>query len=144
MKRKPMLIALSVLVIAGMLVFAGCKHPRHERGAAFAVDYLSEVLDLTDTQRNDLEQIKNELLEKAGEMHADKDAVKAELMAQLRNDRLDEALLRQMVARHRADMDAIVDLGIERLVAFHQTLSPEQKAKLVDKLADCERWHRNF
>ena len=32
--------------------------------------------------------------------------------------------------------------GIDRLVAFHKTLTSEQKAKLIKKLEDCERWHR--
>jgi len=55
---------------------------------------------------------------------------------------MDEVELRRLAEQHRAKMDEMVDLGIDRLVAFHQTLTPEQKAKLIKKLEDCERWHR--
>jgi len=37
------------------------------------------------------------------------------------------------VAEHRSRMDELVDLAIGRLAEFHRTLSPQQKAKLVDK-----------
>jgi len=38
-------------------------------------------------------------------------------------------------------MDELIDLGIDRLVEFHKTLTPEQKTKLVKKLENFEKWH---
>lgn len=142
MKRKVLTISLVGVLIAGLLTFAGCKHHGRHKGAEFMVDYVSEVLDLTDAQRDDLDRIKEEFMAKAEDMHADKDAMKASLVEQLGKDQMDEIELRRLADQHRAKMDEMVDLGIDRMVEFHKTLTPEQKAKLIKKLEDCERWHR--
>ena len=142
MKKKAIFIPLAGLLIVGLLTFAGCKRHGHHKGAEFMVDYVSEVLDLTDVQRADLDQIKKEFMEKAEQMHAGKDAMKADLLTQLEKEEMDAVELKQLAARHRAQMDELIDLGIDRLVEFHKTLTPEQKAKLVKKLEDFERWHR--
>jgi len=141
MKKKVLTISLAGILIAGLLTFAGCKRHGQHKGVEFMVDYASEVLDLTDTQQADLNQIKEEFMEKAEQMHADKDAMKATLMAQLASEQMDEVELKRLAARHRAQMDELIDLGIDRLVEFHKTLTPEQKVKLVKKLEDFEKWH---
>lgn len=141
MTKKAVFIPLAGLIVLGLLTLAGCKHHGHQKSAEFMVDYVSEVLDLTATQQADLNQIKEAFLEKAEQMHADRDAMKADILAQLEREEMDAAELKQIAARHRAQMDAFIDLGIDRLVAFHKTLTPVQKAKLVDKLEDFHRWH---
>ena len=141
MKKKVLTISLAGILIAGLLTFAGCKRHGHHKGAEFVVDYASEVLDLTDAQQADLNQIKEEFMEKAEQMHADKDAMKATLMAQLASEQMDEVELKRLAAQHRAQMDELIDLGIDRLVEFHKTLTPEQKTKLVKKLENFEKWH---
>ena len=141
MTKKAIFIPLAGLIIFGLLTLAGCKRHGHHKGAEFMVDYVSEVLDLTDTQRADLDQIKEEFMEKAKQMHAEKETMKADILAQLEREEMDAAELKQIAARHRAQMDEIIDLGIDRLVEFHKTLTPEQKTKLVEKLEDFHRWH---
>ena len=141
MTKKSIFIPLAGLMIVGLLTFAGCKRHAHHKGAEFMVDYISEVLDLTDAQQADLNQIKEEFMAKAEQMHADKDAVKADILAQLEKEEMDADELKRLADRHRVQMDELVDLGIDRLVAFHKTLTPEQKAKLVEKLEDFDRWH---
>ena len=143
MKKKAIFIPLTGILIAVLLTFAGCKRHAHHKGAEFMVDYVGEVLDLTDDQKADLDQIKAEFTEKVAQMHADHDAVKAEILVQLEKDEMDAAELKQLAAQHRAKMEELIDQGIDRLVAFHKTLSPEQKAKLVNKLEDFDRWHRH-
>jgi len=141
MTKKAIFIPLAVLIAVGLLTFAGCKRHGHHKGAEFMVDYVSEVLDLTDAQRTDLDQIKEEFMAKAEQMHADKGAMKADILAQLEKEEMDAGELQRIAALHRARMDEFIDLGIHRLVEFHKTLTPEQKAKLVQKLEDCDRWH---
>jgi Spy/CpxP family protein refolding chaperone len=142
MKKKAIFIPLTGILIFGLLTAAGCKRHAHHKGAEFMVDYVSEVLDLTDAQRADLDQIKAEFMVKAEQMHADKDAMKADILAQLEKEEMDAAELKKLATRHRAQMDEFIDLGIDRLVEFHKTLTPEQKVKLVKKLEDFEKWDR--
>ena len=141
MTKKAIFIPLAGLIIAGLLTVTGCRRHDHRKGAEFMVDYVSEVLDLTDGQQADLNRIKVEFMEKAEQMHADKEAVKADILAQLEKEEMDAAELKRIAAGHRARMDELIELGIDRLVEFHRTLTPEQKAKLVAKLEDFERWH---
>jgi len=135
-------IILIILLVAGLAVFSGCRRPGGGQGAEFMVDYVSETLDLNDSQRAQLESIKEELIQKHEEMRAGKEALYAEAKALLLSEQIDEASVKAMVAEQRARMDAVVDLAITRFIEFHKTLSPEQKAKLVDKLEKFEKYHR--
>lgn len=143
MKKRAIFIPLAGIFIAFLLAFTGCKRHAHHKGAEFMVDYAAEALDLTGPQKADLDQIKVEFMEKAELLHADRDAMQAEILAQLEKEEMDAAELKQLAARHRDQMDLLVNLSIDRLVEFHKTLSPEQKAKLVKKIEDFDRWHRN-
>jgi Spy/CpxP family protein refolding chaperone len=67
-------------------------------------------------------------------MHAQKEATRAEFMAELRNEEIDQEKVRDLIAQKRSQMDEMIDLAITRLVEFHKTLLPEQREKLVAKL----------
>lgn len=132
------IIAVFVLSIAGL---AGCRRHSPGQKAEFMVDYVSETLDLDESQQAHLDQIKDELLEKGIQMHADKAAMHSELVAQLRSEAIDPDRLKTMVTEHRVKMEALIDLGIVRLAEFHKTLTPEQREKLVAKLESFKKWH---
>ena len=143
MVRKASYIALIAVLFSGLLTFSGCRRHRPQKGAEFMVDYMTEVLDLNDVQMETLEQIKEEILEKAEQMRADGKATHKEVMTQLGSDVIDKEQLKKAIANHRSQMDEMVDLAVDRLVEFHQLLTPEQKAKLVSKLEKFKKWHRH-
>ena len=133
MTKKAIFIPLAALIVVGLLTFAGCKRHGHHKGAEFMVDYVSEVLDLTDAQRADLDQIKAEFMAKAEQMHADKDAMKADIMAQLEKEEMDADELKRIAALHRARMDAFIDLGIDRLLEIQREVLGDLFPKLTRK-----------
>ena len=47
----------------------------------------------------------------------------------------------ELVAQHRARMDEFVDLAVDRVIAFHSTLTAEQKEKLAGKIEKFHRYH---
>ncbi len=143
MVRKASYIALIAVLFSGLLVFNGCRRNRPQKGAAFMVDYMAEVLDLNDVQMETLEQIKEEILAKAEHMRSDGKAMHKEAMVQLGSDVIDKEQLKKAIANHRVQMDEMVDLAVDRLAEFHQLLTPEQKSKLVGKLEKFEKWHRH-
>jgi len=134
-------VILIVLLVAGLVVFSGCRRHGADRGAEFMLDYVSETLDLNDSQIAQLESIKGELMQKHEEMRAGKEAMHAEAKALLLSDPINEADVKAMVAKHRARMDEVVDLVVIRFIEFHSTLTAEQKAKLVQKLERFEEYH---
>ena len=145
MLKKGLTIALICVFVSGALVFTGCRsHSRHGK-AEFMIDYIAETLDLTDPQREQLDGIKDEFMVKAKEMHARKQAMHTEFITELRKEQIDQEKVKDLIAQKRAQMDEIIDLAVVRLSEFHQTLSPEQREKLVAKLEYFhEKHHRTF
>jgi Spy/CpxP family protein refolding chaperone len=143
MVKKGLTIALIGSLFFGVGLFSGCRSQGHHRGVEFAVDYVTEVLDLTEAQQAQLNQIKEELVEKGQQMRANKAKYHDEIMAQLGSEEIDQARVRTIIAEHRVQMDEMIDLVVVRFSEFHRTLTPEQKTKLVNKLKDFHKWHHN-
>ena len=143
MVRKVLNFSLIIFLVLGIAAFSGCRrHGGHHR-AEFMIDYVAETLDLTESQEEHLNQIKDEVLDKGRQMHANREAMHSELIEQLKKEEIDQESLRKLVAVKRAQMDEMIDLMIVRLTEFHRTLTPEQKNKLVAKLESFKKWHRH-
>ena len=134
MVKKGLTIALICVFISGVLVFTGCRSHSHQGKVEFMVDYIAETLDLTDPQREQLNGIKDEFMAKAEVMHAQKEAMHDQFMAELRKEEISRENLNDLIAQKRANMDEFINLALARLVEFHKTLSPEQREKLVAKI----------
>ena len=143
MLKKGLTIAVICVFISGALIFTGCRSHSHQGKAEFMVDYISETLDLTETQREQLEGIKAEFIAKAGEMHAQKETMHNEFMAELRKEELDGQRLRELISQKQEQMDQMINLAVTRLVEFYKTLSPEQREKLVAKLEYFHEKHQD-
>ena len=141
MLKKGLYLSLITFLLVGIVGFAGCRRPSPDQKAEFMVDYVAETLDLNESQRAHLDQIKDELIEKAIQMRADKTAMHAEIIAQLRSEEIDQDRLKAMITDHKNKMEALIDLGIVRLAEFHKTLTSEQREKLVAKLESFKKWH---
>ena len=141
MVKKGLYILMIGMLISGVALFSGCRRHSHGHKAEFMVDYISETLDLNESQQAQLDQIKDELMAKAQQMHADKESMHAELVAQLRSEEIDQMRVKAVVAEHRTQMDEIIDLIVDRLAEFHRTLTPAQKEKLISKIETFKKWH---
>ena len=143
MLKKGLYSALVVGLLLGVGLFTGCRHHGHDRGAEFAVDYVTEVLDLTDEQQAHLNQIKAEMMEKREQMHASNAKHYGEIIAQLGSEEIDQERVKVIIAEYRAQMDEMIDLAVVRIAEFHRTLTPEQKAKLVKKIESFRKYHNH-
>ena len=141
MVRKGLYILLIGILISGVGLFSGCRRHSHGHKAEFMVDYISEALDLNESQQAQLDQIKDELMAKAKGMHADKESLHEELVTQLRSKEIDQVRVKAVIAEHREKMDEIIDLVVVRLAEFHKTLTAEQKEKLIAKIETFKKWH---
>ena len=141
MVRKGLYILLIGMLISGVGLFSGCRRHSHGHKAEFMVDYISEALDLNESQQAQLDQIKDELMAKAKGMHADKESLHEELVTQLRSEEIDQARVKAVIAEHREKMDEIIDLMVVHLAEFHKTLTAEQKEKLIAKIETFKKWH---
>ncbi len=143
MVKKGLTIVTIGAFIAAALIFSGCRSHSYQGKAEFMVDYVAETLDLTDEQRAQLEGIKEEFVAKAEAMRAEKKAMHDAFMAELRKAEIDPQLLKGLIAQKQEQMTEILDLAVTRLAEFHRTLTPEQREKLVDKLAYFHEKHED-
>jgi len=126
----------------GSALFVGCNHRGHDRGAAFMLDYMVEALDLNEDQQAMASSFKDEIMAKVKGMHSGKKQMHDEIKAQLAGKSIDKLRVKALVAEHRAGMDEVIDLVVDRVAEFHATLSPEQRTKLINKLEKFEKRHR--
>lgn len=141
MLKKALPVTLVMFLVLGLSVFSGCRRHSPQKRAEFVVDYVTEALDLTQSQQEQLNQIKDELIDQGRQMHSDKAMYRDEIVAQLRSEEIDQERLKSLVGKHRARMDELMNLMIPRLADFHQTLTPEQKTKLVNKIEKFDKCH---
>ena len=142
MVRTLTIIALIAVLGVGSAVFVGCQHRGHQRGAEFMMVYMVEALDLNEAQQSMANSYKDEILTKVKAKHSKKKKMHDELKAQLSSDAIDTARVKALVAEHRAGMDDVINLVVDRVAEFHATLSPEQRTKLVAKLEKFENRHQ--
>jgi Spy/CpxP family protein refolding chaperone len=143
MLRTITIITVIAVLGLGSALFFGCRHDGPHKGAAFMMDYLTEALDLNEEQQTRANAIRDEILIKAQAMRSGKKQMHDELKAQLSSTKIDTTRVKELVAEHRAEMDEMIDLVVDRIADFHQTLSPEQRNKLLEKLEKFEKWHHN-
>jgi Spy/CpxP family protein refolding chaperone len=143
MVRTLTIIALIAVLGLGSAFFVGCRHPGHQRGAAFMMDYMAEALDLTEAQQAMANSYKDEILAKVKAKQWEKKKMHDELKVQLNSDAINTVRVKALVAEHRAGMDDVIDLVVDRVAEFHATLSPEQREKLVNKLEKFEKRHQS-
>ena len=140
MRREHFFTAITLGIILSLVLFTGCKSNSHGKKHEFALDYISETLDLTDAQEARLGTIKEEVEEKTAARRKEKKAMYATLKEQLAADQMDEKIIKSLVAGHREKMNQVIDLVVDRLMGFHKELTPDQKAKLIKKIEKFEKW----
>lgn len=136
MKKKSVLIVITLCTLFLIGAVAACKHGHHPGGfdefdLAAATDRIASRLDLTESQKIDLKQIAREMAEKAKAMHADPETRHQELADLIRQDAIAKHVVDGLIADKMESMRQMADFAAERLIAFHATLTPEQREMIA-------------
>jgi len=141
MKKRSgmMVITLCALFLVGGI--AACKRGHHPGGfdefdLAAATNRIASRLDLTESQKSDLEQIAAEIAEKAKVMHADHASWHQELADLIRQDAIGPDVVDGLITEKLERLREMADFAAKRLVAFHGTLTPEQREKIATRIED--------
>jgi periplasmic protein CpxP/Spy len=135
MKRK-MLFATLVLALLALVSACGHRPCTPEQRAERMVAHLTRKLDLSATQQQKLEGIKQEFLAKLAAGRALHDEAHNELIAQLQKDQPDKQAIDAVVAKCQQQANETIALFGTKLVEFHAVLTPEQRARLVKIMAE--------
>jgi len=141
MKTKRTIIAITVF-IALALVMAACGHSRYSefRGASpekridWVKKHISDELKLDAIQNAKLDEIAADLLARKHKMAPEREKGRLELAELVRNENLNRADLEQLVDKKRVHIEEMIDVVMDHVVEFHSMLTPEQRARLAEKI----------
>jgi len=103
-------------------------------GPGTMVERLADDLDLTDAQRAALDAIRDDARDEWSDRHEERQGMMRQMAQHLAEDEIDakavHAEIDKKVAERAAELHDIAD----RLIEFHATLTPAQKATLADRV----------
>ena len=145
-KRNLLFITVSSLFL--VTGFTACRHGHHRGFDEFdieaATNRIASRLDLSETQKDELKAITTEIAAKAKQMHADRQTRHQELADLVRQDAINRADVDQKIADKLAKIKEMADFAADRLVAFHATLTPEQREKVAVHIEEHASGRRGF
>jgi len=137
-----------VVMLSACTKFAAMKGPfdGNEVNTAFVeyvVDKAEDRLDLTDEQRDQLRVMVEEMAAKALEQRPEVDALRAKMAEEVRKPRLDMDTMEALMKERMQLFCIIMEEEKDDFVAFHATLTDEQKDALAQLILDHGKkgWH---
>jgi Spy/CpxP family protein refolding chaperone len=136
-KRNVVFIILSSLFLA--TGFAACRHGHHPGGfdefdLEAATNRIASKLDLDESQKVDLKAITAEIAARVQDAHADREMRHRELADLVRQETIQRDTVDRMIADKLDRMQDLALFAADRLMAFHATLTPEQREKVAEQI----------
>ncbi len=135
MKKRNFIIFITI----GAIIFTGglaaCKRGYHhgfdEFDLAAITGRIASRLDLTESQKTELDRLAEEIADQAKAMHAGHAQRRQELADVIRQDSIDRDLVDARIAEKLESMREMADFVAERVIEFHSILTPEQREKVA-------------
>lgn len=132
-KRHVIMIMIAALTA---LVLTGCYRHTPEQRAEYVVKRMSSELGLNDTQKAQLEKIKNEFLARRPEMIKSREETVKEANELMRSTEIDKARLNALVEKNKAEADDMISFVSAKFTEIHDMLTPEQREKLTKDIEE--------
>ncbi|XDD50686.1 Spy/CpxP family protein refolding chaperone [Leptospira sp. WS92.C1] len=133
-----------LILIAAVLFAGGCRYYKSpEKRAEYVVKKITSELDLNDSQKTELNRIKDEVLSKRKELKLEGPRIPAEVLAQFRQPTLDEKKINKPFELEMNKMTEMRSFMTKKAIEFHAILTPEQRNKLVDLITEFQQKHRH-
>jgi Spy/CpxP family protein refolding chaperone len=131
MVKRTIYFAVVSIMVVGTWIVSGCVSRSHEKRAEWMTEKIASRLELNEEQKDLLNGLRDEWIEKGKELHESRAAIRNELVAQLGSDKIDRDRLTEAVKKEEAKLNEAVSELVARLAVFHDSLTPEQRADLV-------------
>jgi Spy/CpxP family protein refolding chaperone len=146
MKKRIALISIfsSFVLLTGL---TACRHGHHHGGIdEFDLEAASKRiayrLDLSESQKTQLQAIMTEIANEAKQMRADRETRHRELADLVRRESIEPEAVDRIIAEKFDQMQALADLAADRLIGFHATLTPEQREKVAGHIEEHAARHQ--
>ncbi len=134
MLKKSYVIMIVMSALAA-LVLTGCYHTPEQR-AEYMVKRMSSELALNDTQKAQLEKIKDEFLARRPEMDKMRVETVKEANALMRSAEIDKARLNALVEKSQTGANDMIRFVTAKFTEIHDMLTPEQREKLTKHIEE--------
>jgi len=125
--NKFIIMALTVIAV---LVLSGCYRTPEQR-AEHMVKHLAAELKLDDSQKAQLEKIKDEFLVRRPDMTKMREETIKEANDLMRGAEIDKTRLNALLDKNQTHMNDIMRFVFAKFTEIHDMLTPEQREKLV-------------
>jgi len=134
MLKKTIYSLVILAIISSLLLVSACRHYSPEKRTQWMMKKFTKDLNLNDSQKEQLDVFKTEMVMKGRELRVTYKNTMEELGLQLRSEEFDKQKVKDAVSRITAPQDEFISLFIEKLADFHSSLTAEQKTILAKKL----------
>jgi Spy/CpxP family protein refolding chaperone len=145
MLTKKTIILSSVTIVTLILIYFischskvrhFCLYDSRQEKLGLVIKKFSREFDLDKNQVQLLKNIENEIQKKRMVWKEERKDSFNMLITELASEKMNEQALHQLWDKHVQHMNEIRPIVITKLVEFHNTLTPVQREKLVDKITD--------
>ena len=124
-------------LLAIFVLVSGCSswHSQPmEKKATKIADRIAKKLDMTESQKAELNQIKDEIVSKikSKENVEKRKELRTSFLEMFRGDALTKEKLTDLYQKKETGDQEMRDFLMDKLVQFHKMLTPEQRAKAAD------------
>ena len=134
MLKKTIYSLVILAIISSLLLVSAYRHYSPEKRTQWMMKKFTKDLNLNDSQKEQLDVFKTEMVMKGRELRVTYKNTMEELGLQLRSEEFDKQKVKDAVSRITAPQDEFISLFIEKLADFHSSLTAEQKTILAKKL----------
>ena len=140
-KKKLLLIPTLLIFSLSAFGLTACNHPDTPKEKAdWVVHKISKSIDLREDQIAKLDDVKNEMMKHHKEHKAKKAVFIDNLIAEIQKPSIDPNFFMGLVNQFKSDFEHSSPPIIAKMVTFHESLTVEQKTKLVEMI---KKHHQN-
>jgi len=139
------IIGITIVALTGT-AFTACQHrgawfddgwpdkAEKERRINYVKARIADHLELTETQKTELDRMIDELRVKHEAIRSRRSEFRTQFMDALRQDHLEAEQITTLIDARRPEFEDLLATVAEQIAEFHNMLTPEQRAKLIADL----------
>lgn len=128
----PVLVLAFILTSVFGIVYAKKKFRDGPDG--FLMGMIVEKLDLTSDQKAQVEKLRAEIREKMDAKKDNRESMMDEFANEFKKDNMDRNKLKELDQKREQNMQEMKDFMMDKMIQFHNILTPEQRVKAVDAM----------
>ncbi|MDQ3022313.1 MAG: Spy/CpxP family protein refolding chaperone [Bacteroidota bacterium] len=100
------------------------------------IGMIVEKLDLSDNQKAQVEKIRDEIKAKRDLRKGIRENLMEDFANEFKKDNMDKSKLRELDQKREQSMQEMKDFMMDKLIEFHNLLTPEQRTKAVETMKE--------